>query len=115
VGQRIANAMRSYDWSGRYGGEEFLTVLINCNEETLAGCAERIRRSIASELVRVPDVDLTVTVSIGTILSSTSDSLTCSQLIAVADAALYRAKARGRNCVDVGSLDNLARFSISER
>jgi diguanylate cyclase (GGDEF)-like protein len=105
VAQRLARSIRSYDWAGRYGGEEFLVLLCNSNAEMMALCAERIRKDIASEPVRVGEVEVAVTVSIGTAFSL-SDSLTCGQLIGIADSALYRAKDNGRNCFEVGLLDN---------
>jgi diguanylate cyclase (GGDEF)-like protein len=112
VGQRLLQGMRSTDWAGRYGGEEFLVILCNSNAETTAICAERIRQAIASMPVRVSGLELTVTVSIGTALSATRDSLTCSQLIAIADSALYRAKDHGRNRVEVGSINHLIHSSV---
>jgi two-component system cell cycle response regulator len=112
VGQRLLQVTRSSDWAGRYGGEEFLVILCNSNAETTAICAERIRQAIASVPVRVSGLELAVTVSIGTALSATRDSLTCSQLIAIADSALYRAKDHGRNCVEVGSINHLIHSSV---
>jgi two-component system cell cycle response regulator len=104
VSQRLALCIRSYDWAGRYGGEEFLVLLCNSNAEMMALCAERIRKDIAAEPVRVGGVEVAVTVSIGTAFSL-RDSLTCSQLIGVADSALYRAKDNGRNRFEIGLLD----------
>jgi two-component system cell cycle response regulator len=112
VGQRLIQVTRSSDWAGRYGGEEFLVILCNSNAETTATGAERIRQAIASVPVRVSGLELAVTVSIGTALSATRDSLTCSQLIAIADSALYRAKNQGRNSVEVGSINHLIRSSV---
>jgi two-component system cell cycle response regulator len=102
IGQRLVGGTRSYDWAGRYGGEEFLILLSPCNADTATICAERLREAIASKPVRVADLELAVTVSIGAALSSRESSLTGDQLVSIADAALYRAKNRGRNLVDVG-------------
>jgi diguanylate cyclase (GGDEF)-like protein len=102
VAQRLAGGTRSYDWAGRYGGEEFLVLLCNCNPDMVATCAERLRESVAAEPVRVADLDLAVTVSVGAAVSSAERSLTSDQLIGLADAALYRAKHRGRNVVEMG-------------
>lgn len=98
---RLTRGMRSYDWAGRYGGEEFLVLLCNCDPEILMMCAERLRESIASEPIRVGELELNVTVSIGGALTSSDCLLTRDQMIGRADAALYRAKHRGRNCVDI--------------
>ena len=102
IGKRLVRGMRSYDWAGRYGGEEFLVLLCNCNPETLAMCAERLRELIASEPVRVFDLELKVTVSIGAALSSAERLRTGNQMVSIADAALYRAKNSGRNRVEIG-------------
>jgi two-component system, cell cycle response regulator len=102
VAQRLASSLRIYDWAGRYGGEEFLILLSNCNAEVTAMSAERLRRAVASEPIQVGDLKLTVTISIGTAVSSREHELSDDQLIGIADEALYRAKDRGRNCVETG-------------
>jgi diguanylate cyclase (GGDEF)-like protein len=102
IGRRLVGGMRSYDWAGRYGGEEFLVLLCNCSPETLIMCAERLRDVIASEPIRVFDMELTVTVSIGAALSSADRLRTGNQMVSIADAALYRAKNNGRNRVEIG-------------
>lgn len=107
VGHRLICTTRVYDWAGRYGGEEFLILLCNSTAETNATCAERIRDVIAAKPIRVGELELTVTVSIGTALSSPSDSMPSDRLIAIADSALYRAKDYGRNRVEVGLANNL--------
>ena len=101
ISRRLTRGMRSYDWAGRYGGEEFLVLLCNCNPEILTMCAERLREAISAEPIRVGDLELNVTVSIGGALTSSDCQLTRDQMIGRADAALYRAKHRGRNCVDI--------------
>lgn len=107
VAQRLAFGLRSYDWLGRYGGEEFLVLLSNCNTEVATMCAERLRQAVASEPIQIGDVKLTVTISIGTTVSSQEHDLTDDQLVTIADAALYRAKNRGRNRVETGGYADL--------
>jgi diguanylate cyclase (GGDEF)-like protein len=102
IGQRLVDGMRSYDWAGRYGGEEFLVLVCNCNPEILAMCAERLRDAISAEPIRAGGVELKVTISIGTSLSTSANLLTGDQMVGIADAALYRAKDSGRNRVEVG-------------
>jgi len=101
ISRRLTGGMRSYDWAGRYGGEEFLVLLCNCNPETMAMCAERLREAISSEPIRVGNLELHVTVSMGAALTSADCRLDRDEMIGRADAALYRAKHRGRNCVEI--------------
>jgi two-component system cell cycle response regulator len=102
VGQRLLQGTRSDDWSGRYGGEEFLVILPNCDADTMAMCGERLREAIASKQILAGHLELSVTVSVGAATWSRQRPLTGAQLIGLADAALYRAKHRGRNCVEIG-------------
>jgi diguanylate cyclase (GGDEF)-like protein len=85
-------------------------LLCNSTAETNATCAERIREAIAAGPIRVRELELTVTVSIGNALSSPRDSMPGEQLIAIANSALYRAKNHGRNRVEVGLANNLIQF-----
>lgn len=98
LAKRIQGALRSYDLTGRYGGEEFLAVLPGCTEEDVLMCAERIRLSVASQPILAEGSELAVTVSLGTaildpLLNTQRDAL------AAADGALYQAKHSGRNRV----------------
>jgi diguanylate cyclase (GGDEF)-like protein len=102
IAQRLVVSLRIYDWAGRYGGEEFLILLANCNADVAAMSAERLRQAIASEPIQVGDLKLNVTISVGTAVSSHEHEVSDDQLIGIADAALYRAKDRGRNCVETG-------------
>jgi len=90
--------MRAYDYVGRYGGEEFLVLLPACDTPAGLTIVERLRAGIASTPVQASNLEVSITVSIG--LSSTADvGLDSALLIAAADAALYRAKAAGRDRV----------------
>lgn len=100
VAQRLPAAVRSYDWVGRYGGEEFLVIVSNCSMDTMAICAERLRSSIAGEPMHVGGKDLTITVSVGAALANTDCEQAFADLLPVADDALYRAKKNGRNRVE---------------
>jgi diguanylate cyclase (GGDEF)-like protein len=94
--RRIKLAMRSYDLVGRYGGEEFLVVLPRCDIEHVRECAERIRVAIADEPMLAGGVRIPMTASVGTTVVDPS-LITDEQALATADAALYHAKASGRN------------------
>lgn len=96
---RMRSVLRDHDGISRYGGEEFLVLLPRTGMEAALAVAERIRAAVAAEPVTVGDQSLPVTLSLG--LATTSDHpAEVEPLIAAADAALYRAKAAGRNRVE---------------
>jgi diguanylate cyclase (GGDEF)-like protein len=99
VAAAIRTLLREYDFVGRYGGEEFILLLPGC--EAADGCviANRVRTRISSEPVRHGDFVIPVTVSLG-VASTESVGVNASDLIEAADAALYRAKANGRDRVE---------------
>ena len=98
IAHRIQSALRSYDVTGRYGGEEFLIVLPSSPPEAVATSAERIRAAIAGDPISVDGLQLTVTVSVGTSILDPHHNTQFDALVA-ADKALYRAKRSGRNRV----------------
>jgi len=100
VAQRLPHAVRSYDWVGRYGGEEFLVIISNCSADTVAICAERLRAGVAGEPMRIDGKELSVTVSVGAAMATSGYEPAFADLLQVADEALYRAKANGRNRVE---------------
>lgn len=98
--RRIAEALRGCcrqsDLVGRYGGEEFLVVLSDASLDDALLLAEKMRRSVSGiGTARGP-----VSVSIGVAAIGTVDG-TLDEAIRSADAAMYAAKAAGRNCVRV--------------
>jgi diguanylate cyclase (GGDEF)-like protein len=90
VARAIQHACRRGDGVHRIGGEEFAVVLTAGHGESLV-IAERIRRAVACA------TDGQLTISLGVATARTEDA---EALIVEADRALYRAKARGRNCID---------------
>lgn len=100
TGARLKNSMRAYDQVGRYGGEEFLVVLPNCEMEQAINQAERMRiRLQESKILADAGIEIPVTASFGVTISDLSDR-SPDLFIRVADEALYRAKANGRNRVE---------------
>ena len=96
--QAITDELRGCDLGVRFGGEEFLVVLPDTPLDDATRVAERIRRRIGSLRIDTGEVALEVTVSIG--VACLQDGETVDSFIARADAALYRAKAAGRDrCV----------------
>ena len=91
----MQNTLRPYDLLGRYGGEEFLLVMPDSSVSTEQGVYERLRTKIADHQLGTRSGGVNITVSIG-ITSSNGDE-TADEMIAKADAALYRAKGNGRN------------------
>jgi len=95
--------VRSYDFVGRYGGEEFLVVLNNCNPAYAFARAEEIRKGIAQRPMPSSSGPVSITMSLGLLLSQEWGCRPVEDLLQEADAALYAAKAAGRNCVKVAS------------
>ena len=103
VAQRLKGAVRPYDFIGRYGGEEFLIVLIGVDENVAYSVAERIRRTISDREFEVNGLKLSITVSLGVVPVKVSEhgdieSLK-DKLLLASDRALYKAKEEGRNRV----------------
>jgi len=94
--------IREIDLAVRYGGEEFLIVLPDTSAEQAAEVAERIRKSVAAtEFSRKGSPERThITISLG-VATSSEGVHSPDILIARADTSLYRAKANGRNRVEV--------------
>ena len=86
------------DIFGRLGGEEFGIVLVDTNLEASIALTDRCRASVAAVRTQVKGSALQVTASFG-IASSTDSGYLWRDLVTQADAALYRAKHQGRNCV----------------
>ncbi len=98
IAETLRRGMRSTDEAGRYGGEEFAVILLDTDANGAAYFAERLRRQVADRVVEHDDLELSVTISIGVaeLDPTVPDHGTW---IERADAALYRSKAGGRNCV----------------
>ncbi len=95
---RLRCNMREYDQVGRYGGEEFLVVLPNCDLSQAATLADRMRHRLQAEVMKVDGAELRVSASFGVTVSDRSER-SPDTFVRVADEALYRAKGSGRNCV----------------
>jgi two-component system, cell cycle response regulator len=98
---RISQAVRSYDFVGRYGGEEFLAILTSCTTDDLRTVAERIRGAVADTPIIAKPPTIQATVSIGAVVAS--NQAHDLEFLAIADSALYEAKRAGRNRVVIGS------------
>ena len=96
----IEGSLRPYDLAGRYGGEEFLIVVPNCAAAGAVTVAERVRRMLGETIIEIEGQPLKISGSFGVAVSAPKKMHSADTLIQAADAALYRAKAAGRNCVE---------------
>jgi diguanylate cyclase (GGDEF)-like protein len=99
-------SMRGSDLIGRLGGEEFAAILIDTSREKAVAVAERIRETFAQMALDVDGCPVCATVSIG-LVHSLGPTLPVPELLAQADHALYHAKERGRDRVEIASLDTM--------
>lgn len=99
IGDVLRHEVRSVDTVARYGGEEFVVVLPETGREGAITFAERIRVRIAGHNFSETEEPLRVTVSIGSASITSREAATPESLIALGDAAMYRAKNGGRNQV----------------
>lgn len=98
--------LRGSDLIGRLGGEEFAAILHDTTAESAAATAERLRKRFAQSAQEVDGRPVCATVSIGLVYCE-AVALDIAELLAQADQALYFAKERGRNRVEMASLDAL--------
>jgi diguanylate cyclase (GGDEF)-like protein len=109
VAQRVESQIRSMDTAARFGGDELAILLPDTKGPEAAKLAERIREVIAAEpfaLTAEIERNLTISVGVASITPGRDETdlkAVADRLLADADAALYRAKALGRNRVQVGS------------
>lgn len=89
------NIRVSSDWVGRYGGEEFLIILNNTNQENGINVAEKLRKVVENEDFVYGDIKIKLTASFGLFEISKKEDI--SDIIKHADNKLYNAKMTGRN------------------
>jgi diguanylate cyclase len=100
VGQHLARYIRDTDFVGRYGGEEFVMLLVGTGAEEARVVADKIRIELAQLGFHFHDAPVAVTASCG--ITEFSGSDTPDTIFDRADRALYKAKQAGRNCCVVG-------------
>jgi diguanylate cyclase (GGDEF)-like protein len=105
VAQALAAGLRASDDVGRWGGEEFLAILPEADTAQAVAAAERLREIVQAAPFHAPGGPIPVTVSIGVaaVPPARLAEARIDDVIRVADAALYRAKALGRNRVERGT------------
>ncbi|MCW3480830.1 GGDEF domain-containing protein [Neisseriaceae bacterium JH1-16] len=98
--ERLTQSCRRGDLIGRYGGEEFCVVLPGATASVAQRVAERLRAAMAAEPVMFGQQRIAVTISIG-LACQRPELAELEPLLAAADSALYQAKRRGRNRVEL--------------
>jgi diguanylate cyclase (GGDEF)-like protein len=96
VGERLAARLRAEDVIGRWGGEEFMVLAPDIGAAGAQALAEALQRAVSGEPVRAGGRDVSLTASIGW---ATWSGDRPDALLRRADAALYEAKADGRDCI----------------
>ena len=105
IGRLIPDNLRDLDLSSRYGGEEFIVLLLETNSQQALMVSERLRQVISNHVFVYEGNSISITISIG-IAQYPQDGHTINELVARADKALYQCKHTGRNKVCLHSPDN---------
>jgi diguanylate cyclase (GGDEF)-like protein/PAS domain S-box-containing protein len=100
IGRTLLHNSRLFDLFGRWGGEEFLGIVRNMDEEGLERIGDRTRSLISGSRVRTDGHDLQVTVSIGGTLLTKDD--TADSVVQRADDLMYKSKEAGRDRLTLG-------------
>ena len=110
ISNRLQGSVRTYDFIGRYGGEEFLIIIPSCNPSDLQAGAERLRHAIADKPVETSVGPIQCTISIGVASAPMAEDgvSELEALLKVSDEALYRAKDSGRNRVEIAAATRTA-------
>lgn len=98
---RISSVLRPYDALGRYGGEELLIVLPGCDAGEATEIAERVRRVVCDQPIVTDAGEVPASLSMGVAVIAAGQQISFNALIHLADAALYLAKHKGRNRVEL--------------
>jgi diguanylate cyclase (GGDEF)-like protein len=97
--QLMRQGSRSQDVAARWGGEEFLLILMGADAARATEIAERLRIAVERFDWRTIDATLSVTLSVGLASSAETQGANAAELLALADSRVYSAKASGRNRV----------------
>jgi diguanylate cyclase (GGDEF)-like protein len=100
VAARIRDALRASDTIVRWGGEEFLALLRRTEAESLEAVAERVRTAVADAVVKIegePDLHITCSAGFCRYPRIRAEDLSWTDVVTMADRALYLAKREGRN------------------
>ena len=112
IGAIFQRLVRPYDCVGRYGGEEFLLILTGTNFGSARRRAEELRVAVQAARILNGETAIQVTASFGAASGFPSDP---ESMVLAADAALYRAKENGRNCVMATEIEAASSAQPPER
>lgn len=97
----VVNSLRSFDMIGRWGGEEFVVLLVNVQPDDIFKITDRFRRLIENSKFMLDNGNhLSATVSIGASIARVDDDK--ESIIKRVDELMYQSKKRGKNCVTIG-------------
>jgi diguanylate cyclase (GGDEF)-like protein len=94
--RQMQKLLRPYDYMGRYGGEEFLTIVPKCDEQSILSVAGRFCEAMRNQAIVTAGGMISVTISSGIAISR--PGIKATELVKHADNALYEAKDSGRDC-----------------
>jgi diguanylate cyclase (GGDEF)-like protein len=97
VAKTLSSNLRSYDFIGRWGGEEFLIISDSGDDEGLLAVADKLRILVEKSIIYLEDGNICVTISMGATIAQEND--TVKSLMERADKLLYVSKQNGRNRV----------------
>ena len=95
----VSEATRSFDKIARWGGEEFIAIILNTNADNLFKIAEKLKLMVEESYLILDGRKISITVSIGATVSNNYDTPT--SLIERADSLMYKSKKQGRNTITV--------------
>lgn len=101
VADRMKNCLRDYEFIGRYGGEEFLVVLVDTDYEAAMKTTTRLIQAIGGEAFVFDDKQLAITISAGVAVVENCAKIDSEKVISSADRELYNAKLNGRNRIEI--------------
>lgn len=113
IGSTMLNSLRSFDIIGRWGGEEFVVILVNIPKGELFKISDRFRQLVENSQLPMDSGDvLSTTVSVGVTNAYNGD--TVDTIIERADKLMYRSKQGGRNkvSVDENETENEADYPV---
>jgi len=100
VAERLKNSLRNIDLLARYGGDEFIILLVEADQEYATIIGQRLHQTIITKPVKTDRGQLTLSISIG-IATITKGFTNEIDLLRIADDALYAAKSAGKNQINI--------------